>query len=72
MNETSIPVVEKSVDYKLAFEALPGHSVLIKTDSPAFTILAITEEILQLKTPTLIKKDLIGKKFFEAFPQDSG
>jgi uncharacterized protein len=72
MNETSIPVAEDTVDFKIVFEALPGRSVLIKTDSPAFTILAITEEILQLKTPTLIKKDLIGKKFFEAFPQDSG
>ena len=72
MNETSIPVAEDTVDFKIVFEALPGRSVLIKTDSPAFTILAITEEILQLKTPTLIKNDLIGKKFFEAFPQDSG
>jgi hypothetical protein len=72
MNETSIPVAEDTVDFKIVFEALPGRSVLIKTDSPAFTILAITEEILQLKTPTLIKKDLIGKNFLKPFPRIPG
>ncbi len=53
MNETSIPVAEDTVDFKIVFEALPGICVLVKTDQPAFTILAVTEGMLQLQVPTI-------------------
>ncbi|MDQ3682165.1 MAG: PAS domain-containing protein, partial [Bacteroidota bacterium] len=71
MNETSIPIIDM-VDFKVVFEAMPGICVLVKTDPPAFTILAVTEGMHQLQAPTIIKDALIGKKFFEALPHNAG
>ena len=52
--------------YKLLFEAMPSHSVLVKADSPTFTILAATTAYLNQTNYS--KEDLIGKGVFEAFP----
>lgn len=54
------------IDFKAAFEAMPGYSALLGTDVPRYTILATTYDYLQ---PSGKKKaDVIGKGLFEVFP----
>jgi PAS domain S-box-containing protein len=65
--ETSESVIEPTVDFKAAFEAMPGISALLQADSSRFTILAVTDEYVQL---TGVKReDLVGKGLFEMFPK---
>ncbi|RYZ62626.1 MAG: PAS domain S-box protein [Chitinophagaceae bacterium] len=52
--------------YTAFFEALSSKSYLMKADPPRYTILAVTEQHLQLTG--LQKKDMIGKSVFEVFP----
>jgi PAS domain S-box-containing protein len=52
--------------YTTLFEAMPGHSVLVQTDDPKFTMLAATPAYLQQVGFT--KKAIIGKGIFEVFP----
>ncbi|GAB3166960.1 PAS domain-containing protein [Telluribacter humicola] len=63
-------MIETSVDFRAAFEAMPGISTLLRANSPYFTILAVTDGVV---TSTGIQReDLIGKNLFEAFPGDPG
>lgn len=48
------------------FEAVPGNNLLIKADSPRFTIMAASENFLNITEKS--KDDLIGKGIFEGFP----
>ncbi len=52
--------------YASLIEALPGKSILVKPDSPKFTILAATPEYISYTG--YANKQLIGKGVFEAFP----
>jgi len=54
-----------SSEFRL-FEAVPGNNLLIRSDSPRFTMLAASESYLQLTGKS--KTDLIGIGVFEAFP----
>lgn len=47
------------------FDTLPGICVLVKADRPRYTIVAVTEGLLQAQTTMTTKEDLIGKSFFE-------
>ena len=59
----------KSVDFEKAFEALPGINILIDVDQPRYTILTVSEGLLDIQ-PDLFCRDAIKTKpFFEAFPQ---
>jgi PAS domain S-box-containing protein len=50
----------------LGFEGCPGNNVLVMANAPQFTILAATENYLQITGK--IKRELIGRGVFEAFP----
>lgn len=56
----------KEVDFKFIFHCLPGVSLLLSPDNPDFTIVDATERFL-LSAHTE-RKNIIGKKLFEAFP----
>ncbi|MDQ6814528.1 MAG: PAS domain-containing protein, partial [Bacteroidota bacterium] len=60
------PSIEtSSIDFRV-FEATPGNSLLIKLDAPNFTIVAVTEGMIQKSG--MSKAQLINKPFFEPFP----
>jgi PAS domain S-box-containing protein len=50
------------------FNALPGNSILLRTDAPHYTIVAATPKYL--KHPGAKSEELIGKGVFEAFPSN--
>ena len=55
--------------FQIVFEKSPG-SLLLKADSPIFTIAAASDAYLDV---TSVKRnDVIGKSFFEVFPDDAG
>ncbi|MES2109643.1 MAG: ATP-binding protein [Bacteroidota bacterium] len=53
--------------FKTVFEKSPG-SLLIKGDAPRFTIIAASDSYLEVTSST--REGIIGKGFFEAFPED--
>ena len=59
----------KSVDFEKAFEALIGINILIDTDTPIYTVLAVTEGLLNIQSEVFTREEIIHKPFFEAFPQ---
>ena len=54
--------------FKVLFEKSPG-SLLVKTDTPRFTILAASDAYLNITSVT--REDVLGKGFFEVFPEDN-
>jgi hypothetical protein len=58
-----------SADYSV-FEAMPGNSILLQPDAPHFTILAVTEGMIQRSG--LSKAQLVNKPFFVPFPANPG
>ncbi|HET6558440.1 MAG TPA: PAS domain-containing protein [Prolixibacteraceae bacterium] len=55
--------------YLRLFEAVPGNNLLLKADSPQYTLLAVSEGFLQLTGKT--KEEIMGKGLWEAFPSNS-
>src|ERR1700749_2037284 len=53
--------------FRVVFEKSPG-SILVKADIPRFTILAASDSYL--KVTSSLREDIVGKGFFEAFPDD--
>ncbi|TWJ04493.1 PAS domain S-box-containing protein [Mucilaginibacter frigoritolerans] len=53
--------------FQLIFEKSPG-SLLVKANPPYFTILAVSDSYLSITSST--REGIIGKGFFEAFPDD--
>jgi len=53
--------------FKIVFEKSPG-SLLIKGDAPRFTIVAASDSYLEVTSST--RESIVGKGFFEAFPED--
>jgi two-component system, OmpR family, sensor histidine kinase VicK len=53
--------------FQLLFEKSPG-SLLVKANPPYFTILAVSDSYLSVTSST--REGIIGKGFFEAFPDD--
>ena len=58
-----------SVDFKKAFEALPGIHILIDTDMPLYSVLAVTQGLLNIQPHLFSREEILNKPFFEAFPQ---
>ncbi len=54
--------------FQLLFEKSPG-SVLLKADPPCFTILAASDDFLKINSVT--RDEVLGKGFFEAFPENN-
>ena len=61
----------KSVDFKKSFEAIPGINILIDTDEPRYSVLAITQGLIDIQPHAFTRNDIINKPFFEAFPQSA-
>lgn len=53
--------------FRIVFEKSPG-SILVKADIPRFTILAASDNYLEVTSST--REGIVGKGFFEAFPDD--
>lgn len=54
--------------FKIVFEKSPG-SLLVKADAPRFTIMAASDDYLKITSS--IREDILGKGFFEVFPDDA-
>jgi PAS domain S-box-containing protein len=52
--------------FDAVFDALPGNSILVATDAPLYTIIAVTEGMVHQSG--LAKEVLLHKPFFEPFP----
>lgn len=52
--------------FEAVFTALPGNSILVATDAPLYTIIAVTEGMMHQSG--LSKKALLNKPFFGPFP----
>ena len=53
--------------FRILFEKSPG-SILVKADAPVFTITAVSDSYLQVTS--VKREDVVGKGFFEVFPED--
>ncbi len=59
---------ENLLDYRAIFEALPGSFVILSPNSPFYTILAISDQLLTLTGRE--REAVIGKSVFEAYPEN--
>ena len=59
-----------SVDFKIAFEALPGIHILINTDTD-YTVLAVTQGLINIQPHIFSRDKIVNNPFFEAFPQSA-
>jgi len=66
MTKSQLPVLPENI-FQIVFENSPG-SLLVKADLPRFTILAASDTYLAVTSST--REAIIGKGFFEAFPED--
>ena len=65
-NETQVPLDRPEVPYSSLFEAMTGSCILLRNDTPRYTILAATPGYLAQTRTT--KEGIVGKGIFEAFP----
>ncbi len=63
-----MPVLPEDI-FQIIFEKSPG-SLLVKADIPHFTVVAVSDSYLCITSST--REGLVGKGFFEAFPDDTG
>lgn len=54
-----------TLDFKAVFEAMPGMSVLVHTDVPRYSIVAVTDNYVAVSGKT--RPELIGRGFLETF-----
>ncbi len=62
-------VIENFVDFKVFFEALPGNLFLLAPNPPQYTIVAVSDELLQLTGQE--RGEVVGKSVFEVYPDDA-
>lgn len=70
MKEQSVDNVfnDPVLDYNVIFEKGPALYAILKPDSPTYTIISVSESFLQA-THTQ-RTDIIGKSFFDVFPDN--
>lgn len=61
-------MTENFVDLKTIFTTLPGSNVLVLPNAPIFTIVAVSNDYLQITGRD--KEQLMGKGLFEVFPNN--
>ncbi|UOQ76987.1 PAS domain-containing protein [Hymenobacter sp. 5516J-16] len=61
-------VPDQPVDYQAAFEALPGSFLLLAPNAPAYTVLAISTDLLELTART--RQQVIGQSVFTVYPEN--
>ena len=57
------------LDFERLFAALPAHFLILKPDSPTFTILTASDGYLEATGTRLV--DIVGRGVFEAFPENT-
>jgi two-component system CheB/CheR fusion protein len=67
MNADFPPALPENI-FQTVFKKSPG-SLLVKADLPRFTIVAASDSYLEITSSTT--KGIIGKGFFEVFPEDN-
>ncbi len=67
MNFGHIPVLTEDL-FQIIFEKSPG-SLLVKADKPYFTIVAASDTYLTITASK--REEIVGRGFFEVFPDDS-
>ena len=63
-----VPSVLNTVDFQLAFAALPGSFLLLEPNAPQFTILAISDELLGLTAQS--RPEVVGNSVFDVYPEN--
>ena len=66
--DPSSGLVPAESDFHLLFDAAPGLFLVLKPDSPHFSIVAVTEAYLQATMTQ--RKQVIGRGLFEVFPDN--
>src|ERR1700753_610601 len=66
MNFGDVPVLTEKI-FQTVFEKSPG-SLLVMADKPKFTILAASDAYLEITSTK--REEIVGKGFFEVFPDD--
>ena len=56
------------IDFRVIFESMPGNSVLLKANPPAYNIITLTKGYLDYSP--LSREELIGKGLFDIFPSN--
>lgn len=56
------------IDFQAIFESMPGSFIVLQPNAPAYTILAISHEMV--RTSGREKSQVIGKNLFEVFPEN--
>lgn len=56
------------IDYRLVFESLPGLFMVLRADSPRFTILAVTDAFARGSLRQ--RESIVGLGIFDAFPDN--
>ena len=61
-------VLNIPVDFKVVFQNMPGMALLILPNSPDYTILEVSDQLL---TQTKVQRmNVVGRNLFQAFPDN--
>lgn len=67
-NKTLPKVTEKTVEFQMLFEALPGNFLVLQPNAPDYTVLAVSDELLRITAKK--RQDVVGKSVFEVYPEN--
>src|SRR3954454_3612090 len=56
------------INFQAIFEAMPGSFIVVKPNEPEFTVLAVSDELLQLTATN--REDVLGESIFIAYPEN--
>ncbi|MEO6220783.1 MAG: PAS domain-containing protein [Ginsengibacter sp.] len=59
----------KDIDFKIVFQSMPGMGLILLPDTPDFTVADVTNDLL--KFIKVKKENLIGRKLFDVFPDNT-
>ncbi|WP_242929051.1 PAS domain S-box protein [Pontibacter vulgaris] len=59
---------DRSLDFELLFTRLPGSFLVLQPNEPQYTILAISDELLQNTGKQ--REDVLGRGLFEVYPEN--
>lgn len=59
---------EHSLDFEILFNRMPGSFLVLQPNAPQYTILAISDELLQSTWKR--REDVVGKGVFEIYPEN--
>ena len=61
-------MTKHSIDFRAAFEALPGNFLVLQPDPPHFTIITVSDELLRITHRE--RPHVTGKSVFEVYPEN--